>query len=339
MNGIGFVDVAPATVLAWLDEGRDCALATVIETWGSSPRPVGSQLLVDSSGDFTGSVSGGCVEGAVITTAREALSSGNPELLKFGVSDNDAWEVGLACGGTIRVFVAPCPEHDIVAAIAQAYEKKQSAVLVTCLTDNSHQLAIDTLDVFAGELRSACEQAVRMDKSRYVEIGDEQFFIQVHSLPLRLLVIGAVHIAQALIPFARTAGYRVELIDPRRAFASVDRFPDAELSHQWPDVALQRLQPDRRTAVVTLTHDSKLDEPALQRALGSEAFYVGALGSRRTHDARCKRLLDSGVSEADVARIHAPIGLDIGAATPVEIAIAIIADITATLRGKTEQAV
>jgi len=338
MNGMGFVDVAPGTILAWLDDKGACALATVIETWGSSPRPVGSQLLVDSVGDFTGSVSGGCVEGAVITTARDVLDKGTFELLEFGVSDNDAWEVGLACGGRIRVFVAPCPEHEIITAISQAYEQKQSAVLVTCLTDNSHQLAIDTLDTFQGELRAACEHAVRMDKSRYVEIGDKQFFIQVYSLPLRLLVIGAVHIAQALIPIARSAGYRVEVIDPRRAFSSVERFPDAELSHQWPDAALQRLQPDRRTAVVTLTHDSKLDEPALQHALASEAFYVGALGSRRTHDGRCKRLLDSGVSEADVARIHAPIGLDIGAATPVEIAISIIAEITATLRRKAKEA-
>ncbi|MDH3451181.1 MAG: XdhC family protein [Gammaproteobacteria bacterium] len=327
-----FVDIAPDAVLAWLDEGRECALATVVGTWGSSPRPVGSQMLVDNDGNFEGSVSGGCVEGAVVTAAREALAERTGRVLEFGVSDNDAWEVGLACGGTIRVFVAPCPERSVLSAIAAAYAQKQPAVLVTSLTDNSHRLAIDTLDPLQGELRVACAQALRMDTSRYLESGDERLFVKVYSLPLRLLVIGAVHIAKTLIPIAAAAGYEVMLIDPRRAFASRERFPDAQVTHEWPDVALQRLRPDRRTAVVTLSHDSKLDEPALQRALASDAFYVGALGSRRTHAARCKRLLENGVAEDAIARIHAPIGLDIGAATPVEIAVSIIAEITSTLR-------
>ena len=330
-----FVDIAPGAVLAWLDDGRECALATVIGTWGSSPRPVGSQMLVDRDGNFEGSVSGGCVEGAVVTAAREALSAGAGRVLEFGVSDNDAWEVGLACGGTIRIFVAPCPERPVLRDLAQAYAQKQPAVLVTSLADNSQRLAIDTLEPFTGELRDACEQALRMDKSRYVENGDERLFIKVYSLPLRLLIVGAVHIAKTLISIAAAAGYDVVLIDPRRAFASSERFPDAEVTHEWPQVALPRLQPDRRTAVVTLSHDSKIDEPALQHALASDAFYVGALGSRRTHAARCQRLRDNGISEDDIARIHAPVGLDIGAATPVEIAVAIIAEITASLRAKT----
>ena len=332
-----FVDIAPDAVLAWLDEGRECALATVIGTWGSSPRPVCSQMLVDGDGNFEGSVSGGCVEGAVVSEAREALKTGAGKVLEFGVSDNDAWEVGLACGGTIRVFVAPCPERGVLSDVAQAYADKRPALLVTSLTDNSQRLAIDTLEPFQGELRGACEQALRMDKSRYLEDGDERLFIKVYSLPLRLFVIGAVHIAKTLIPVAAAAGYDVVLIDPRRAFASAERFPDAQVTHEWPQVALPRLQPDRRTAVVTLSHDSKIDEPALQHALASEAFYVGALGSRRTHAARCQRLRDNGVSDESIARIHAPIGLDIGAATPVEIAVSIIAEITAALRARSQE--
>lgn len=332
MNNAQFSDVSPQTMLAWLEEGRDCALATVTATWGSSPRPVGSQMLIDGHGNFTGSVSGGCVEGAVVSTAREVLAKGDSRLLEFGVTDNEAWDVGLACGGTIRVFVGACPGRGTVSELADAYAQKMPALSVISLADNAHRVATGRLDALDGELREAGEQALRMDRSRSLETDQGRYFLKVYSLPLRLIAIGAVHIAQALIPIARTAGYEVDLVDARRAFASVERFPDAQISHEWPEPALRRLQPDRRTAVVTLTHDSKFDDPALQHALASEAFYVGALGSRRTHARRCERLRAAGVEEQSLERIHAPIGLAIGAATPAEIAVAIMAEITATLR-------
>ncbi len=331
------MDEIVSTAMAWSDQGRDCALATVISTWGSSPRPVGSQLLVDSGGNFTGSVSGGCVESAVVREARDAITGRSGKVLEFGVSDDEAWQVGLACGGTIRILLTPCPQRSVFDTVARAYAQQQTALVVTSLRDCTNQVAVTAPNQFEGPLRDACVRAIRSDKSLTVEVDDSQFFVKVYSLPLRLLVIGAVHIGQALIPMARAAGYQVVLIDPRRAFAAPERFPDVEISHDWPDAAVQRLRPDRRTAVVALTHDSKLDEPALQTALASSAFYVGALGSRRTHAARCRRLRDRGVSDSAIDRIHAPIGLPIKAATPAEIAIAVVAEITAVLRATGEQ--
>lgn len=325
------VDDVVRTALRWLDEGRDCALATVIATWGSSPRPAGSQLLVDAHGKFTGSVSGGCVEGAVVAEAQQVIRTGGGRLLEFGISDSEARDVGLACGGTVRVLVTPCPPRSELEAVAEATRHQRTALMLTSLADYA-QRTVTAPEECTGALREACAQAMRSDRSRLVETPDAAFFVKVFSLPLRLVVIGAVHIAQALQAMARTAGYEVVIVDPRRAFAAADRFPDAVVTHEWPDVAMQRLRPDHRTAVVALTHDSKLDEPALHHALASDAFYVGALGSRRTHAARCERLRDRGLDEAQIARIHAPIGLAIGAATPAEIAVAIIAEMTAALR-------
>ncbi len=325
------VDSIVGSALAWLDEGKACALATVIDTWGSSPRPVGSQLLVDAHGNFTGSVSGGCVESAVVAEARQVIGDGSGRLLEFGVSDSEAWGVGLACGGTIRVLVTPCPSGSDFEAVAEAGRRQQTVLMLTSLADYTHRV-VAAPEECPGALHEACARALRTDRSRLVERPDRVVFVKVFSLPLRLLVVGAVHIGQALLPMARAAGYEVVIVDPRRAFASAERFPDAAVTHEWPDVALKRLQPDHRTAVVTLSHDSKLDEPALRCALASNAFYVGALGSRRTHAARCRRLRAIGLSEAQIARVHGPIGLAIGAATPAEIAVSIIAEMTAELR-------
>jgi xanthine dehydrogenase accessory factor len=183
------------------------------------------------------------------------------------------------------------------------------------------------------EALEAVRTAIRADRSAAVATPEGEIFVEVWNPPLRLFVVGAVHIAQALLPMAVLAGYRPVVIDPRAAFGSPDRFPGVELVTEWPDEALARLRPDRRSAVVTLTHDPKIDDPALIAALGSDAFYVGALGSRKTHAKRCERLAGAGISEAALARIQGPVGLRIGAATPAEIAISILAQITAVLRG------
>lgn len=311
----------PATALDWHLAGRGAVLATVVETWGSAPRPAGSLLVVAGDGQMMGSVSGGCVEGAVVAEAADALTDGKARLLTFGVSDETAFAVGLACGGTIRVLVEPVGAVlpvDVLRALVTARAAKRAVALVTDLATFDHHLS-DGAEV-ADRLRS--------DRSGV----DEGRMVAVHNPPLRLIVVGAVHIAQTLLPMARACGYDPVLIDPRGAFGSAARFPDAVIAEDWPDEALVALAPDARTAIVTLTHDPKLDDPAIRVALRSAAFYVGCLGSKRTHTKRVERLMSEGFSESEIARIHAPVGLDIGAKSPAEIAVSILAQITRVLR-------
>ncbi len=321
-------DSIPETALAWHREGKGAALATVMETWGSAPRQAGSQLAISSDGEMMGSVSGGCVEGAVVTEALEALADGKPRILTFGVSDETAFAVGLACGGTIRVLVEPVgagaealPEA-LLADLVAARAAVQAVAMVTQPEGWARELVPAGLDV-------AVDAALRADRSG---VDEEGRFIAVHNPPLRLIVVGAVHIAQPLLTIARTCGYACTLIDPRAAFGSEVRFPGEVILEDWPDDALAGLAPDGRTAVVTLTHDPKLDDPALRFALRAPVFYVGALGSKKTHAKRVERLQGAGFSAAEIGRLHAPVGLNIGARTPAEIAVSIMADITAALR-------
>lgn len=309
--------------LEWHRAGRGAALATVVDTWGSAPRRTGSQLAIDGEGRFEGSVSGGCVEGAVIEEARLAVADGQSRLLTFGVSDGDAFAVGLACGGTIRVLVEPVGGSLDEARLAELCEararRRQIAYIVNLETWEGR---------LAGPGEPGLAERFRADRSG-VE-GAE--FIAIHNPVPRMLVVGAVHIAQALMPMARACGHDPILIDPREAFASAARFPGERLAHLWPDEALAEIGVDARTALVTLTHDPKLDDPAIRLALASPAYYIGCLGSKRTHAGRVERLRAAGASDAGIARIHAPIGLDIGAATPSEIALSIMAQVTAVLR-------
>ena len=309
------------TAQEWSKEGRGVALATVSNTWGSAPFPAGSQLAADDQGNFVGSVSGGCIEGAVILEARKSIEDGQIRNLEFSVSDEQAWEVGLACGGTIQVFVEPAPEE--VGEILKADQGNRSVSLVTNLQSGEHKL-YGTND--APEIVQA---AMRSDKSGPLE-GDE--FVRVFNRPRRLAVVGAVHIAQELVPMARQAGFDVTVIDPRQAFATPERFPDVTLSTDWPDQALEAFELDERCAVVTLTHDPKLDDPALDAALKSNCFYIGSLGSTRTQAKRVTRLTEAGFDEATIGRIHGPIGLNIGAKSPAEIAVSIIAEIVSVQR-------
>ena len=321
-------DRIPEIALGWHQAGRGAALATVVETWGSAPRQAGSQLAISGDGQIMGSVSGGCVEGAVVTEALEALADGIPRLLTFGVSDETAFAVGLACGGTIRVLVEPLGEGGqrlspaLLSELVAARAAKVPRAYAIALDTWARALIAPGQDV-------AADARLRSDKAGMEEDGR---FIAVHNPPLRLIVVGAVHIAQPLLTMARACGYAPTLIDPRGVFGSEDRFPGEQIIEDWPDVALATLAPDGRTAVVTLTHDTKLDDPAILTALGSSCFYLGCLGSTRTHAKRLDRLRAAGVSEAAIARIHAPVGLDIGAKTPAEIAVSILAQITQSLR-------
>ncbi|HMO09795.1 MAG TPA: XdhC family protein [Paracoccaceae bacterium] len=321
-------DRIPEIALDWHRAGRGAALATVTETWGSAPRPVGSQLAVSGAGEIMGSVSGGCVEGAVVAEALETLADGQPRHLSFGVSDDDAFAVGLACGGRISVLVEPVggaiPE-DLLADLVSARASRRALAYVTRPDGSGRRLTPGPGDPLA----PAIAARMRADRSGMEEDGT---FIAIHNPPLRLIVVGAVHIAQPLVAMARLCGYDPVLIDPRGSFGSAERFPGETIRDDWPDEAMAALAPDARTAVVTLTHDPKLDDPAIRAALASPCFYLGCLGSTRTHAKRLDRLRTAGVGDEAIARIHAPVGLDIGAKSPAEIAVSVLAQITQTLR-------
>ena len=315
------MDRAQELALEWHRAGRKSALATVVETWGSAPRRTGAQLVIAGDGEMQGSVSGGCVEGAVVIEAMDALADGAPRLLEYGVSDGDAFAVGLACGGTIRILVEPVDDalEATLSEMVVAKAVRRRLAYVVNLQDFSRHV---TDEGFASRFAT--------DRSGVEEDG--QTFVAVHNPPLRLVIVGAVHIAQALVPMARIAGYAPMVVDPREAFASTARFPDTTLSHDWPDEALEAIGLDARTALVLLTHDPKLDDPALHLALKSDAFYIGALGSKRTHGKRAERLQEAGFDTDQIARIHGPVGLNIGAASPQEIAVAVLAQMTQVLR-------
>lgn len=317
----------PEQALAWSEAGKSVALATVVKTWGSAPRPVGSQLVIDGEMNFQGSVSGGCVESAVLFEAVEAMKDGTCRILSFGVSDESAFDVGLACGGEIEVMIEPL-------GIGQGPSQGELRDLVEARTARQPVIWEVNTETWARRLLSRdatdpdLETRFRTDKSS----REAAVFRGVHNPPLRLVVVGAVHIAQPLVQMARMAGYDVALSDPRDSFASAARFPDETFLEGWPDEALRAYGLDARTAVVTLSHDPKIDTPALQAALASEAFYIGALGSTRTHAKRVLALTEAGVSESAIARIDGPIGLDIGSSTPAEIAVSIMGEMTERLR-------
>ncbi len=328
-----FLDI-PAVALDWHRAGRGAALATAVETWGSAPVPAGSQLAVSGRGEIAGSVSGGCVEGAVVTEALEALADGRPRLLSYGVADETAFSVGLACGGAIRVLVEPVgpepPAFD-VAMLAELVAARAARDPVGIMVDT---------ETWARRLIRPEDAPDRFRSGLTGLTSDGKTFISIHDPYLRLFVVGAVHIAQALLPMARIAGFAPLLCDPRSSFAAGHRFPgelpgdtaDATLREGFADEIFPEVGLDARTAVVTLSHDPKIDDPGLEAALASPAFYIGALGSRRTHAARLDRLAARGWGASDLARIHGPIGLDIGARGPAEIAVAILAEMVESQR-------
>lgn len=319
---------------AWSADGLGVALATVVRTWGSAPRPVGSHLATNAGGEFAGSVSGGCVEAEVIREARRAIADGAPRRLELGVPDARAHAVGLACGGTIEVDVRPLAPDGVLDPLLARIAARAPAVLaldlaaggVRVVDPGAPDAAVDP--ALAAAARAAAEQ----DASGEAEVRGGRWFLRVFNPGVRVVACGAVHVAQALVPMVRLVGWDAVVVDARRAFATEARFEGARIVCAWPDEALARIGLDRRTAVVTLAHDSKLDDPALAAALGSDAFYVGALGSRKTQAARRERLSAAGLGDAALARIHAPVGLAIGARSPAEIAVSILAEIVAELR-------
>lgn len=310
----------------WLGEKRPAAIATVIETWGSAPCPVGSHLLIDGDANFYGSVSGGCVETEVITQALDVITDGKARVLEFGIADETAWRAGLSCGGRIRILVTPLTQD--FASVEQALAQRRSSYLLTNIQTGEQQLTHEE-DVLSLSLIGA-----NSAKSGLVEIRDQDYFLNIYAPRPRLILIGAVHISQNLLIAARLTNFDVTIIDPRTAFATKERFGDADLQVEWPQDYFASHALDRHTAVAALTHDPKIDDEALVAAIKAKAFYIGALGSRKTHAKRLERFYQAGLSERDCALINAPIGLDIKAQGPAEIAIAILAQIIAAYRNR-----
>ena len=298
----------------WRADGKAVALATVVATRRSAPRPLGSKLAVSETGELAGSVSGGCVESDVATQATEVLASGRPRLVSYGIADEDAWEVGLPCGGEIDVFLErvegemPDPETAQVAFTVVDGERVGERWLST-----------------NGEVT----------RTGLHEIKGERVFAEVLGPPPLLLVFGAVDLAEELCRAATGLGWRTIATDARARFATRERIPSAgELVVAWPEEALERFPPDDRTAVVVLTHEERWDVPAIMGALASDAFYVGAIGSRRTQERRRERLLEEGVPAEQLERLSGPAGLDLGAATSAETALSVLAEILAIRAGR-----
>lgn len=301
-------DSVVAAARAWA--GQPMALATVISTWGSAPRPRGSHLLVHGDGRFEGSVSGGCVEADIMAVAAEVIGGAGFQRRRYGVADAAAWEVGLPCGGEIEVMVqAVAPDGfdpALFAAIAAARGEGRSLDVVT--------------DLSTGQSG--------------VEPVASEAFVNRYEPPRRLLIVGAVQIAQVLAGLARELGVATVVIDPRGRFLTPERFPGVALDDRWPDDAIAALKPDGATAVVTLSHDPKIDDPALIAALNGGAGYVAALGSRKSHTARRERLAAAGLSSGQIDRIDGPAGIDIGAIGPAEIALSIAAGMVRSLHDR-----
>jgi len=304
-------------VTIWREVGRKVAVATVVATRQSAPRPVGSKLYVSETGDLLGSVSGGCVESDVVLAAQEVLAGGPPRLLTYGITDDMAFEIGLPCGGEIDVFVEELPSDKLSQA-----DVRLVVVAGEGVGEELHDPEL-------------VEAARRRGVSHVLELEGRTVLADVSAPPPRLFVYGAVDTAEALCRAAKLLGWRTVVADARASFATPERMPSAdELLLLWPDDALAQLEPDLGTAIVVLTHDDKFDLPMIRGALASDAFYVGWIGSHRNQERRRGLLREDGVTDDELARICGPTGLDIGANTPAETAVSILGEIIAARSGR-----
>jgi xanthine dehydrogenase accessory factor len=311
----------------WRARGDRIALARVVATRRSAPRPVGSKLIVSETGELAGSISGGCVESEVVESAREVLAGAEPRLLTYGITDDQALGIGLPCGGEIDVWVDE-PDPALLDQLADVARSERRAVFFVDLDDGQQRLVLDGDNDVADEL-------IRSGHSKVVEMHGRRLFADVFGPPPRLFVYGAVDTADALCAAAGAIGWRTIVADARARFATRERLPNAdEILVAWPEEALAQVAPDHTTAIVVLTHDDKFDLPLLTGALTTEAYYIGALGSRRNQERRRERLVDAGVDESELDRISGPAGLDIGAHTPAETAVSMLAEIMAVRAGR-----
>lgn len=324
----------------WLAKGQSIAVATVIKTWGASPRPIGSKMLINQSGEMIGSVSGGCVEGAVVKAAQEVLVSQKPQLLKFGVNNESAWDVGLSCGGKIEVWLesftgssADAARKEIWEKIATALWQNQSIIEVTALDpDQPNKFVFSPNEATANPQKAIqlmANKAWQQRKNQIYTLDEQDYFVQVFPKKQQLIIIGAAHLTADLIQLAKWYDFETVVIDPRGTFANKTQFQVApgHLHVEWPAEVLPKIDLDPYAYAVLLTHDPKIDDQALDLLLGSEVAYIGALGSRKTHAKRVARLAEKGYTEEKIARIFGPVGVDINAKKPSEIALSIMAQI------------
>jgi xanthine dehydrogenase accessory factor len=311
----------------WQARGDRIALARVVATRRSAPRPIGSKLIVSATGELAGSVSGGCVESEVVEAAREVLGGGEPRLLTFGITDDMALSVGLPCGGEIDVWVDE-PDPQLLQELVGVARDERRAVFFVDLDDGSERLVPEGDNDVADEL-------IRAGHSKVVDLNGRRLFADVFGPPPRLFVYGAIDTADALCAAAKAIGWRTIVADARARFATSERLPHAdEILVVWPEEALAQVAPDHTTAIIVLTHDDKFDLPLLTGALATDAYYIGAIGSRRNQARRRELLLEAGVDEADLERICGPAGLDIGAHTPAETALSMLAEVMAVRAGR-----
>ncbi|MEM9934381.1 MAG: XdhC family protein [Bacteroidota bacterium] len=326
----------------WIAEEKPFAMARVIQTWGSSPRPVGSAMLVSSEMEMAGSVSGGCVEGAVLKSALPLTKSGYGLQLYYGVADEEAWEVGLSCGGKIRVFAEQFPAYKKDPTEREAWEKlhhclshNEGCVWITPLRDgpSSHTLILpDQAQLGASlpeEILSIAHQAYSERKHIVTTAADTEYFIQVFPRKSQMIIIGAAHITVDLVNLANMYEFETIVIDPRSIFSQKTQFstPPDQIHDLYPSEVLEKLPLDAYSYAVVLSHDPKIDDNALHILLSSEVAYIGALGSRKTHAKRIKRLTEAGFTEETISRIYGPVGVSIHAKTPKEIAMSIMAEV------------
>lgn len=323
-------------IMRWTNEGKPFAIARVIQTWGSSPRPVGSALLISSDMELAGSVSGGCVEGAVIKEAKNIIGSTSGKKLSYGVTDDEAWSVGLTCGGKIQVYLQAYPNPSVVwENLCQALQENRSCTLVTFMKDGETE---STLITSKGKLigSNLPEEVFAKAKDAYLKrnhalitVGETQYFIHVFPRRSQLLIIGAAHITADLVQLAKLHDFETIVIDPRGALARNIQFsvqPD-QIFEEYPSEVLSNFELDAHTYAIILSHDPKIDDNALQILLRSNVAYIGALGSRKTHEKRVGRLREAGFSEEEINRIEAPIGMDINAQGAKEIALSIMGSV------------
>ncbi|MDX2250325.1 MAG: XdhC family protein [Bacteroidia bacterium] len=333
----------------WAEQNKPFALATVIHTWGSAPRLVGAAMAVSQEMEMVGSVSGGCVEGFVAQKALEVLGSGRPQKLEFGVSDESAWAVGLSCGGELTVFVEKFPAFSPEKNELTAWKNLENALTNnlggTLLSKMSGETSTHTFvhpdGSFSGNAipENLSQKALYAWKTRQNQIlseGENQYFALTIPRKSRLIIIGAAHITADLVGLARQFDFETIVIDPRGFFASNTQFslPPDQMINQWPAEVLEKFSLDAYTYAVILSHDPKIDDQALHLLLRSEVAYIGVLGNKRNHEKRRNRLFAAGFSEEQVNRLHGPVGLDIGAKLPKEIALSILAEIIAVKNGK-----
>jgi xanthine dehydrogenase accessory factor len=331
----------------WVNAGDPVALATVVDTKRSAPQPPGTKMAINDAGKMAGAVSGGCVEGQVVQVAEGILSGGAPRLLEYGIADEDAWNVGLPCGGEISIWVETYEDGGLQGRFRElglrggrgsltiVLDGENPGAKLLLLEDGTREgsLGEHGLDDAAADRAAS---AMWSERSELYEHEGQTLFVDVVAPPPRLIIFGAVDFAAQLAAAAKLAGWRAYVVDPRRRFATADRFPEAErVIAAWPDKALDELGGiDRATSIAVLTHDPKLDDAVLRIALRSEAQYIGAMGSRRAQEKRRERLIAEGLTDEELARLAAPIGLDIGALTAAETAISIMGEITAVRRGR-----